>query len=645
MSYSMEALGWTLVHFCWQAAVIALLYRLVELAFAKSRSHVRYTLALVALMSMFAVAVVTLGYEEMQMPQSTLSQSAGIAETLHGVMNYVESAPTATDAVAAKPITRPDLWALSATVEKAMPWVDAMWLVGVFILSARTIGGWRRIRQLRHAGLIEIPERVRNSFERLSQRVGIRRKIELYVCPRISGPLAMGVFRSLVLLPTSALTALSPDQLEVVLAHELAHIRRGDYLWNMIQTMVETLFFFHPAVWWVSNNLRQQRELCCDDVALACCSDPVVYATALLHLEEQRSSHLHLAMALDGHRTGISLRERIVRILGDAPERRREIAPLSLVGVCTVVGLFLLPLPHVFADYVAPAKPVLVAATVFPEQRMHVVVPEAAKCAPKMVFTQALAHKEAPAVAPAIVAERPNLPTSPAVSPALKALFPQPATIAVPRPAMEPLPAPEPLPVLASMAAQDAANAASPKTDYITAMRAAGYNVDLDKYVAMKIQGVTPEYARSMSEVGLGKPTADELVSLKIFGVTPEYVKELKGMGIAPTSIQDLTSYKIFKVTPEFVAAMKAAGFSSIPSKKLVELRVHGVTPEFIQTTKRLFPDVTLDQLVQLRIFHIDDAFMASAKSHGFDNLTIEKLVKLRISGLLDDDNQRSEKR
>ena len=645
MSYSMEALGWTLVHFCWQAAVIALLYRVVDLAFAKSRSHVRYTLALVALMSMFAAAVVTLGYEEMQMPQSTLSQTAGIAETLHGVMNYVESAPTTADAVAAKPITRPDLSALSAIVEKAMPWVDAMWLVGVFILSARTIGGWRRIRQLRHAGLIEIPEPVRNSFERLSQRVGIRRKIELYVCPRISGPLAMGVFRSLVLLPASALTALSPDQLEVVLAHELAHIRRGDYLWNMIQTMVETLFFFHPAVWWVSNNLRQQRELCCDDVALACCSDPVVYATALLRLEEQRSSHLHLAMALDGHRTGISLRERIVRILGDAPERRREIAPLSLVGVCAVVGLFLLPLPHVFADYVAPAKPVLVAATVFPEQRMHVVVPEAAKCAPKVVFTQAPAHKEAPAVAPAIVAERPNLPTSPAVSPALKALFAEPATIAVPRPAMEPLPAPEPLPVLASMAAQDAANAASPKTDYITAMRAAGYNVDLDKYVAMKIQGVTPEYARSMSEVGLGKPTADELVSLKIFGVTPEYVKELKGMGIAPTSIQDLTSYKIFKVTPEFVAAMKAAGFSSIPSKKLVELRVHGVTPEFIQTTKRQFPDVTLDQLVQLRIFHIDDAFMASAKSHGFDNLTIEKLVKLRISGLLDDDNQRSEKR
>jgi hypothetical protein len=247
------------------------------------------------------------------------------------------------------------------------------------------------------------------------------------------------------------------------------------------------------------------------------------------------------------------------------------------------------------------------------------------------------------------------LPMSPVIAPAVRVLFMQQAAIAAPRPALAALPTPEPLPTSeplttpepmpALMPEQDTANTASPKADYISAMRAAGYNVDLDKYVAMKIHGVTPEYARSMSEVGFGKPTADDLVSLKIFGVTPEYVKELKGMGLEPTSFHDLTTYKIFKVTPEFVAAMKAAGFSSIPSKKLVALRVHGVTPEFIQTTKRQFPDVTLDQLVQLRIFRIDDAFMASAKSHGFDNLTIEKLVKLRISGLLDDDSQRSEKR
>ena len=95
--------------------------------------------------------------------------------------------------------------------------------------------------------------------------------------------------------------ALSPEQLEAVLAHELAHVRRADYLWNLIQTMAETLLFFHPAVWWLGRRLREQRELCCDDVAVQSCADPLVYATALLRLEERRSQRLSLAMALDGH--------------------------------------------------------------------------------------------------------------------------------------------------------------------------------------------------------------------------------------------------------------------------------------------------------------------------------------------------------
>src|SRR5207244_2718633 len=116
-------------------------------------------------------------------------------------------------------------------------------------------------------------------------------------------------------------------------------------------------------------------------------------------------------------------------------------------------------------------------------------------------------------------------------------------------------------------------------------------------------------------------------VSLKIFGVTPDVVKGLKASGLAPSSFQDLVSYRIFKVTPEFVASMKAAGFSPIPPEKLVALKVHGITPEFAKATKQHYPDATLDQLVQLSIFHIDEAFIASAKGHGFNNLTIDKLV------------------
>jgi hypothetical protein len=188
-------------------------------------------------------------------------------------------------------------------------------------------------------------------------------------------------------------------------------------------------------------------------------------------------------------------------------------------------------------------------------------------------------------------------------------------------------------------------NSNSSGGDYIQQMRAAGYDVGLDKYIALKIQGVTPEYARNMAQLGYGKPTADELVALKIHGVTPETVSKLRSAGLTPAKFQDLISYQIFKVTPEFVAGMKAAGFDSIPPKNLVALRVQNVTPEFAKAARQQYPAITADELIQLRIFHIDEAFIASAKRHGFDQLTVDKLVRLRISGLLDDSSQKQENR
>jgi beta-lactamase regulating signal transducer with metallopeptidase domain len=670
MNDSMQALGWTLVHFCWQAAVVALLYRMLDLAFARSRSSVRYALALAAMISMFVVAAATLGYEEMRLTMdggSANPVSAPRSFVDHGAAAHIGAAET-TPSTASRDLVASVAEMVPMSLVRWMPWIDAMWLAGVLILSLRTVGGWMVIRRLRLSSMTEIPESVRSSFDRLAQRMGIRRGIDLLVCERISGPLAMGVFRSVVLLPVSALTHLSPDQLEVVLAHELAHIRRGDYLWNMIQTAVETLFFFHPAVWWLGGHLRQQRELCCDDMALGCCSDPVVYATALLRLEEQRGSRLHLAMALDGHGSGSGLKARIIRILegspGDAAARRRELGPLSLVGVSAMLGLFFLPLPHVFADHVKPPQ-LLAAAAIYPSPRaLAVEGASEIKCAPKAAFTLQ-APKAAPAapVAPHVVAAAPSpLPAArpaPVVAPAVS---PSPAalpTVAAPAPAattavVSPRSAVmvstvfsqayNVMPRVSTMSfAMSQAAAAAAKSDYISEMRAAGYDADIDKLIAMKIQGVTPEYAQSMAQLGYGKPTADQLVQLKIFGVKPETVSALKAAGIAPTNFHDLISYQIFKVTPEFVAGMKDAGFSPIPANKLTALRVQNVTPEFAKAARQQYPDITLDQLIQLRIFHIDQAFIASAKSHGFNQLSIDKLVRLRISGLLDDGNQKSE--
>ncbi|WP_213803978.1 M56 family metallopeptidase [Granulicella sp. dw_53] len=635
-AHHLESLGWTLIHFCWQAAAIALAYKAIDLSFTRTReqarSQTRYLFALVAMLGMFAAASSTFAYEEIRL-QRTASLAATQSVTSDIMAEDATPSPSKADAASTTAL-RSEIIAALPRAESLLPWLDALWMLGVLALSVRTIGGWWLIQRLRSTAIQQVPPELAARFALLSRRIGIQSRVALRLSTRIASPLAVGMFRSLILLPASALTSLSPEQLEAVLAHELAHIRRADYLWNILQTMIETLFFFHPAVWYVGANLRQQRELCCDDIAIAC-ADPVTYATALYLLEEQRSQHLDLrtpnaefplALALDGHQTRFTLRSRIARILGEAEAEPfesttspRDIAPFSILGVCAALALFLLPLPQVLASLRPTAQRLATAS-------------KTAIAAPAMAAT----------TAPLAAAAKATVPAS---TPALEAPTAEPAPLASPAPlsTARALPSPAAAPALDVDPDQATAptQASGSKSDYITQMRAAGYDTDLDHYMAMKIHGITPEFAHDLSQVGFGKPSVDDLIALKIHGVTPAYFTELQAAGIKPECFKDVISYRIFHVTPEFISGMKAAGFSNIPTKKLVELRVQNITPDFARTAKQQFPDVTVKELVELRIFHIDDAFIARAKQLGLSPLTIKKLVQLRTSGLLEDESTR----
>jgi beta-lactamase regulating signal transducer with metallopeptidase domain len=627
MNPHLQSLGWTLVHFCWQAAAIALVYWLIDSVLWKARSQTRYILALATMLLMLVSALATFAYEETR-GETGLSSSPGAfsSPAMVTIRSSISSdlAPLAGLRTAGA-TTQPVLLQLS----RFLPWLDVAWLLGVACLSTRTIGGWWLIHRLRRSAMLKAPEAVHKNFVLLRARLGITRQVSLYISDHIQGPLTMGIVRSLVILPASALMALSPEQLEAVLAHELAHVRRADYLWNLIQTMVETLLFFHPAVWWLGSRLRQQRELCCDDVAVQSCADPLVYATALLRLEERRSQRLSLAMALDGHRPWSGLSLRIARILGETTGGKgpRDLVPIPLAAICTVFLLVVLPMPHLFAGLRKNLQP-QTALPVVPAPPAFTAAPAAMNLAAPVVSN--VVHDSSTAS---------PIPRTAQVALLLSAGNDGAAVIATEDAQGSGKGSGEGAGSGAGGNAEQAAtgDASAHKPDYIDGMRAAGYDVDVDKYVAMKVQGITPEYAQAMAKEGFGKPSADDLIAMKVQGVTPEYVSELRAAGLQPGSIRDLVSYRIFKVTPEFVSAMKAAGFDSIPPEKLVALRVHNVTPEYAKTVKQQYPNATVDELVQLRIFHIDDAFLAAAKRHGFSSLSIEKLVQLRISGVMGD--------
>ena len=211
-----------------------------------------------------------------------------------------------------------------------------IWLAGVALLLGRMAAGWRQVRRLQkqafEAGQISRWQAVCGQLARRLRLTAIFHVVETGL---VDVPTVIGWMRPVILLPVAALANLTPEQIEAILAHELAHIRRHDYAVNVLQTLAETLLFYHPAVWWVSARIRAEREHCCDDIAVAVCGDPVSYAQALVELESWRVTASTMALAA----TGGSLFDRVRRIVRvpvtDRPRSSGWLVTFALIAVFT----------------------------------------------------------------------------------------------------------------------------------------------------------------------------------------------------------------------------------------------------------------------------------------------------------------------
>ena len=192
-----------------------------------------------------------------------------------------------------------------------LSWLVEAWLIGVAFFSLRSAGGFVLLERERRRQSSVVEDRILATCYTLQDRLGINRAIQYCECAWLQAPAVIGWFRPIVFLPMSAVTGLSDEQLQSVIAHELAHIQRLDPFVNVFQVCVETLLFYHPAVWWLNKRIRAEREHCCDDTAVSVCGNAVEYARALTLMEEWRSAPT-LAMAANRG----PLKERIVRVLG-----------------------------------------------------------------------------------------------------------------------------------------------------------------------------------------------------------------------------------------------------------------------------------------------------------------------------------------
>ena len=286
-------LGATLLHFLWQGLAIAVVYAAARRG--ATRPMARYLLGCAALAAMAAACLITW---LLLAPPTPAAVIATFAQPLF----------------AAPPAPGPAGFMLPTAIGHAvpaafLPAVVAVWLTGSALLWLRLVGGWILAARLRSRFVRPAPPEWQHLLRHLAARIGVARPVQLLVSALVQAPFVFGWLRPVVLVPAAALTGLPAAQLEALLLHELAHIRRHDYLVNALQSVVESLLFYHPAVWWISGHIRAERELCCDDVAVALTGDPLSYARALAGLTTTAP-----LTALGAN--GGALSHRIARLLG-----------------------------------------------------------------------------------------------------------------------------------------------------------------------------------------------------------------------------------------------------------------------------------------------------------------------------------------
>ena len=335
-----DAAGWALLHSLWQGALVAAAYACFAALVPRRAASLRYAGGVVALLLLLLLPVLTAGLSPHAGRDLFARESVGPegawAETERASAGAPragkEHAARASEGSQSSGVPAAATWRgwAEERLTALLPWLVCAWLSGVLLLASRMVGAWLLVLRLKQSAAA-VPRGFEELLARVSGRLRVRRAVRLCRSALVEVPTVVGHLRPVILFPAGALLGLTPQQLEAVLAHELAHVRRWDYAVNLLQTAVETLLFYHPAAWWLSGRVRAEREHACDDAAVeATGGDALSYARALAALEQLRGVETPpaaLALAANGG----SLMQRIQRLVNRDTHTRRPFAAIGIV--------------------------------------------------------------------------------------------------------------------------------------------------------------------------------------------------------------------------------------------------------------------------------------------------------------------------
>ncbi|UCC45669.1 MAG: M56 family metallopeptidase [Candidatus Zixiibacteriota bacterium] len=595
-----------LFHSLWQGGLAALLLGAALAFLRQSQARLRYLLSCLALVSVVAVSTATgIGLFRQHISEAPVTTVA--AQVNHAAEAIVpENAATTPVAVTEQG---------SFSLAHLHDWVFPLWLLGVILMSLYHVFGWFRVRRLAVREPVEYPARWKEQFARLCARMHITRPVQLICSRRALAPCVIGLVKPVVLVPLSMFSNLEPSDIEMILVHELAHVRRYDILVNILQTVIETALFFNPAVWWISQQIRVEREHCCDDVVVQHSGDRVSYARALASLEELRSVRTGFVAAA----AGMPLLARVRRLFGlpTVPNRSARLGAAGVVLLTVLTGVGMLSFPAVsrtlsetFVETTEPYKPQSDDIRGRWEietygGRAHI----------NMRFKR-----------------RWETGFTVRARELLSEISQTTTHLEMRRDAGT-------FHFVGDFEEDDEewwgegecffrAN-----SEYLEEMDRLGFDIDDDEDVlSLAIHNVTLEFVRGLIDLGYDDLTYDELITAHIHDVTPEYIKEMNGLGYRNLKMDELVTMQIHDVEPDFVLQLAELGYRDLDADELVTMQIHDVEPELIEAYTSLgYRDLDVDELVTMQIHDVEPEFIEEMAELGYRDLDVDDLVTMQI--------------
>ena len=290
-----NAIGWTIFHSLWQGSMIAVLLSGVLLVAGKKSAQLRYNFSFAALVLIFLFSLATFIQVYNPSGKTMSSESVTISGNIISSQALIEVVSTSSSDTNLSFVQ-----VIEYYFSQNISVIVTLWLLGFILFSMRFIGGVIYLQRMRTIGINPLNDFWYNRLKELSNNIGIKQLVEIYESSKVKAPIAMGYLKPVILLPLGMLTGLPQEQVEAIIIHELAHIKRYDFILNLIQTLIETIFFYHPVVWWVTSTIDSERENCCDDLTLKLCGGSLVYFKALYNLQQICSEENELALAAIG---------------------------------------------------------------------------------------------------------------------------------------------------------------------------------------------------------------------------------------------------------------------------------------------------------------------------------------------------------